>query len=295
MSALFHESLPDEAIDKVFAVMSLAPQHTFQVLTKRPERMWDYFARLGERDRVLNGKGAWHAATAQGLGEAVADEEWVDGLCEPLDGPLPNVWLGVSVEDQARADERIPLLLQTPAAVRFLSVEPMIGAVDLRLDTAQRVQRFNATTGAIRGGNEHPDRRECQHGPDAHPDTPHQHYDRPPFSCARCGHRNCEGYRPAVAIHWVIVGGESGPDARPCDVAWIRSVVQQCKAAGTACFVKQLGARPILGGAVKTIGGFIDFAYTVRDLKGGDPQEWPPDLRVREFPAARDRESLRAP
>jgi protein gp37 len=89
MSDLFHEALPDEAIDRIFAVMALCPQHTFQVLTKR--RMQEVWSRCG---------------------------------------PLPNVWLGVSVEDQATADERIPLLLQTPAPVRFVSYEPALGPVD---------------------------------------------------------------------------------------------------------------------------------------------------------------------
>ncbi len=92
-SDLFHEALPDKAIDRVFAVMALCPEHTFLVLTKRPERMREYITCWG----------------------------WT----------LPNVWPGVSCEDQATADARIPLLLQTPAAVRFLSYEPALGPVDL--------------------------------------------------------------------------------------------------------------------------------------------------------------------
>lgn len=123
MSDLFHEALPDEAIDRVFAVMALCPQHTFQVLTKRAERMLCYMESRRASSRF------WKAACLAG---------WTFDFRSPLDGkeysllpfPLPNVWLGVSVEDQQRADERIPLLLQTPAAVRFVSYEPALGPVN---------------------------------------------------------------------------------------------------------------------------------------------------------------------
>ncbi len=124
-----------------------------------------------------------------------------NGWCSPSplsNWPLPNVWLGVSVEDQEAADERIPHLLATPAAVRFLSCEPLIEEVDLRTD-------FLRETGV---------------------DWPW-------------------GSRSTDHIGWVIVGGESGPGARPCDLAWIRGIVGQCKAAGVPVFVKQgSGPRP---------------------------------------------------
>jgi protein gp37 len=146
----------------------------------------------------------------------------------------PHVWLGTSVEDQARADERVPHLLRTPAAVRFLSVEPLLGEVNLRPYFAHSIHCAQAHPG---GG---------------------------PCACPR--------------LHWVIVGGESGPGARPCDLAWVRSLVAQCRAAGVACFVKQLGAQ-----ACSTRMG--DRYYCkFRDPKGGDPAEWGEDLRVREFP-----------
>lgn len=163
-----------------------------------------------------------------------------------------NVWLGVSVEDQQRADERIPHLLNTPAAVRFLSCEPLLGPVDL---------------------SEWLFCDECRHddfwGPGAVDD---------PLSNA-CGGkpwRECRCSR----IDWVIVGGESGHNARRCDVAWIRSIVRQCKAAGVACFVKQLGAKS-MGFSIRELPhGMKSFV----DSKGGDPAEWPSDLRIREFP-----------
>ena len=130
MSDLFHEEVPDEYIDRVFAVMALCPEHVFQVLTKRPERMRDY---LSESPRVPT-------STEYRVDEAM------DGICGERGWhspglqawPLPNVWLGVSVEDQRRADERIPLLLETPAAVHFLSCEPLLGPIDLSKWMAQR-------------------------------------------------------------------------------------------------------------------------------------------------------------
>jgi protein gp37 len=131
MSDLFHESVPDDFIDHAFAIMALCERHTFQVLTKRPERMADYMKRLSE-DSEDEGDRLW-----KHLGKY--EKDWPSfsvwfvrqgrgGL--PLDWPLPNVWLGVSVEDQQRADERIPLLVDTPAVVRFISYEPALGPVE---------------------------------------------------------------------------------------------------------------------------------------------------------------------
>lgn len=121
MSDLFHERVPDEFIDQVFAVMACARLSTFQVLTKRPERMLAY---MQSRSRAAR---FWQEA-ARTVGYAL---EWRGISLVPF--PLPNVWLGVSVEDQRRADERIPLLLETPAAVRFLSVEPLLERVQFPL------------------------------------------------------------------------------------------------------------------------------------------------------------------
>lgn len=107
MSDLFHERVPDDFIDQVFVTMALAPQHTYQILTKRPQRMLEWFSRdPADTDDALY---------------PFRQKKW----------PLPNVWIGVSVENQKAADERIPLLIQTPAAVRFLSCEPLLGPVDL--------------------------------------------------------------------------------------------------------------------------------------------------------------------
>jgi protein gp37 len=127
LSDLFHADVPDAFIDRVFAVMALCPQHTFQVLTKRPERMRAYFESKTEERR--DGR-----IRQLDLQERIDDAAGEFGACHAnLDDrwPLPNVWLGVSVENQHFADERIPLLLQTQAAVRFISAEPLLGPVDL--------------------------------------------------------------------------------------------------------------------------------------------------------------------
>ena len=202
MSDLFHERLSALSIARVFDVMQRAHWHTFQVLTKRAERMKEFCS--------------WAAENGM--------------------GPLPNVWLGVSVEDQQRADERIPHLLATPAATRFLSVEPMLGPVQLGVGDCF----FDYGVGG--------------HG--------------------RSG------------IDLVICGGESGKQARPCDVAWVRSLRDQCRAAGVATFVKQLGARST--NSSEDVGPWpVAPATDIRwkDSHGGDPAEWPEDLRVRELPA----------
>lgn len=122
MSDLFHEEVPDHFIDKVFAVMALCPQHTFQVLTKRAERMRDY---LSDTHQTPSRQTRWEQAAY-----IIAKSPCAAGIVSDAAFPLPNVWLGVSVEDQQRADERIPLLTSTPAAVRFLSCEPLLGPLD---------------------------------------------------------------------------------------------------------------------------------------------------------------------
>lgn len=116
MSDLFHEDVPRDFIDQVFAVMALASQHVFQVLTKRPERMLQYTEYTEAAD----------------MGNIVQHMNRITGNQEAPPWPLPNVWLGVSVENQAAADARVPLLVQMPAAVHFVSAEPLLGPIDLR-------------------------------------------------------------------------------------------------------------------------------------------------------------------
>lgn len=188
MSDLFHESVPDEWIDRIFAVMALAPQHQFQVLTKRPARMRAYL----EQDRAINGA-PWDRWTelAFSLGFNVRGLRGSGGLVER---PLPNVWLGTSIEDQPTADARIPHLLATPAAVRFVSAEPLLGPVDGMYPYL----------------------------------SPAWTEDDPAW--------------PKLGdIDWLIVGGESGPGARPMHPDWARSLRDQCAAAGVPFFFKQWG------------------------------------------------------
>lgn len=141
MSDLFYEEVKDEWIDKAFAVMALTPQHTYQILTKRPERMKAYF---DDPFRNLKIVGQIFYVLSKQFIPCEAFQEW-SNLCGSTlreieseeafylaEYPLPNVWLGVSAENQKTADERIPLLLETPAAVRFLSCEPLLEEIDLK-------------------------------------------------------------------------------------------------------------------------------------------------------------------
>ena len=135
---LFHENVPDEWIDRLFAVCALTPQHTHMILTKRSARMREYMTRLHGLGRNIGGQAieVMVAATAVRAGSLTTTYPGAaapsrDRALDQVAAGLPNVWLGVSVEDQARADERIPDLLATPAAVRFISAEPLLGPVDL--------------------------------------------------------------------------------------------------------------------------------------------------------------------
>ncbi len=196
MSDLFQEGVPFEFVLKVFATMAAAEWHTFQVLTKRADRMKRFFE--------------WHKKEL-----SLFAEVW----------PIPNIWLGVSAENQKYVDERVPLLLQTPAAKRFISYEPGLGLIDLN-------------------------------------------------------------FWGVANLDWVIVGGESGPGARPFSIMWARHIVNQCKHHGVAVFVKQLG------GNIEFSDEFTAYRHTKAGIrchtysrKGDDPAEWPADLRIQEFPS----------
>jgi len=244
MSDLFHEALSDEQIDQVFAVMALAPQHTFQVLTKRPERMREYL-NADDTIRRIAVLADSKRSSVRGnipeigpLGHGSPGARW---------WPLVNVWLGVSVENQETADERVSVLLDTPAATRFVSYEPALDGVNfsrwLKRTTTLHVRAD--VEGMLRNRSFH-----CLTGDDGKELSPRQAEDQlyalhargvKYISAGACDafdpQSGCPGHKNP-ALDWIIVGGESGPGARPFDVAWARSTVEQCKAAEVACFVK---------------------------------------------------------
>lgn len=306
MSDLWHEDVPFEYIAAVFGVMAACPQHTFQILTKRPARMLEWFE-WAER-RAMNRGIELEAEGWSPTFDCIADMEsstgW-DAAAAPT-WPLPNVHLGVSCENQETADERIPLLLQCPAAVRWVSAEPLLEAVDLT-DVVTTV-----------GSAEH------------HRNALHCDVDP----------RDDEDWHGAT-LDWIVVGGESGPRARPFDLQSGRSILRQCADAGVPAFFKQAGSNPFdssaepycqfathnewvtkarswLGGldsggkrykpaedviCVDSFGRIAssgaDFARAdregafpvsaypklrLRNRKGGDLSELPEDLRVRQLP-----------
>lgn len=216
-----------EARARLWDLIEQTPNLIWQLLTKRPENMLK-----------------------------MCPEHWI------IEGWPPNVWAMTSVENQEMADHRVPELLKVPAKIRGLSVEPLLGPVDLEPYLFQTCCPWS-------------DQEPCP-------------------AEAACQASDGMG----VKIHWVIIGGESGPHARPCHVEWVRDLVRQCQAAGVACFVKQLGGNVRWMPAHGSSGQWQDhvrFDYerrgeasahriVLRDPKGGDPAEWPEDLRVREFP-----------
>lgn len=211
MADIFSKDVPftylkEELID--VATSSKGIRHIYMALTKRPSRMVEFAQWLH------NWGWEWPA----------------------------NVWAGASVTTQKTVDNRIPHLLRVPDAVRFLSVEPMLGPIDLTPWLGWSGERMTAAWPMV---------------------------------------------WVAPRVDLVIFGGESGPDARPCDLAWIRDGVRQCKAAGVSAFVKQLGANPVdttppPPGSSST--NDFDRRIRLRDSHGGDWSEWPEDLRVREMP-----------
>ena len=235
MSDLFHDGVTNEQIAAVFGVMAAAPRHTFQVLTKRPARMVEWFRWVGSPPQItghMHGRRGVLGECLAGFDAALADRAWSEMAAARVAAegqptsigdacawpwPLPNVWIGVTAENQAAADERIPLLLAAPAAVRFVSVEPMIGPVNLTLH-GSRIKgwdedwRYDTLRGAEWGGiwrdEEDPPAR-------------------------------------STKLDWVIAGGESGPGARPCPSEWLRALRDEVVGAGVAFFLKQ--SRPAVG------------------------------------------------
>jgi protein gp37 len=200
-------------------LIRLTPNLDWLLLTKRPELWMKRLVKVMKHNEDSGGGRKFH--------------QWILDWVAPIgfSRAPANVWLGVSVEDQPRAEERVMTLLKTPAAVRFLSCEPLLGPINLR--------KISAT----------------------------------PFITISALEKTTFAHQ---TVDWVIVGGESGPHARPCAIEWVRDLVLQCQTATIPVFVKQLGAVP-------TRDGLYFPPNMIRDRKGGNPAEWPEDIRVREM------------
>ena len=212
------DEVPIEWLADFLKLIHDTPNLDWLLLTKRPENWYGRLVEVLEHDAGFPIKDIENEEPETDFGQFV--NNWTGGT------PFPaNIWLGTSVENQEMADKRIPELLKVPARIRFLSVEPMLGPINLIKLNLKDIARIDG-------------------------------------------------------IGWVIIGGESGPKARPCHVEWIRGIVNQCGVAGVSCFVKQLGSCPTSNNS----DGSGMWVTRVKNKKGGDPAEWPADLRVRQFP-----------
>lgn len=196
---LFHEQVLEEFINRIVGIMASCPQHNFQVLTRQPERMVEYF------------RAPAHA---------------VEMAAKGLSFPLPNLWLGVSIEDQHTADCRIPLLLQTPAALRYVSAQPLVDPIFLKHEwiiTPRSAEENGGTESSATG-------------------SPGDVLSLPfaGIPTSRASEKNLE-LSPPPRLVWCIVGGGSGSGARPLHPTWVRRLRDQCNLAGVAFFFSQWG------------------------------------------------------
>lgn len=238
------DEVPIEWLARFLQLIHDTPNLDWLLLSKRPENF---------HERLLRA-----LAHAEGIDYATADAWegdvqtelgiWLNEWLSDDATPPSNVWIGTSVEDQTRADERIPALLKIPARIRFLSVKPLLGPVVLNhIDAEGSGSAEWCQIDALTG-------------------------------------RHTDMGRPCPCVpklDWVIIGGESGRGSRPCNVAWVRSIVKQCKYASVPCFVKQLGGKAEVEAPS---GGWMQ-PIPLKHPKGGDHAEWPEDLRVRQFPS----------
>lgn len=227
MSDLFHENVPFEWIYKIFAVMALCPQHTFQVLTKRSERMVEYFDYISNTE-IANV--SCEIIFKNNLKNNLKNNPFDIFDKQNYQLPLPNVWLGVSVENNKNL-HRVYDLFEVPAKVRFVSAEPLLENINF-VEHQDEEDEFDVSSNLLAGtwtGND-------------------------------------EGL--IAKLDWVIVGGESGFGARPCEISWVENIVTQCQTNEVPVFVKQLGT--VLG---KKLG--IDHK---------EMSQFPKSLQVQEFP-----------
>jgi protein gp37 len=242
MTDLFGEWVPDEWLDKIFAITALCPQHIFQVLTKRSARMRAYMT--GERDRRI----ARSCVDLLIERKVAPDNKWpVESIGDvdlPDDikirtWPLPNVWLGISAEDQKTADLRVPDMLATPAAIRWVSAEPLLSGVDFEpwlpwpeTDIHHDHPEVNGRFWGCQECDAEGPRCDCPKG-------------KAFYQCDE-GPRDAHGCpewvgAKRITIDWIVAGGESGRKTRPMHPDWARSIRDQCAAAGVPFLFKQWG------------------------------------------------------
>lgn len=306
MSDLFHEDVPESYIKLVLSVAASCPEHTFQILTKRTARMADIVSRI----KWKHGLQLFPLGEAMNLLHTYCMDDAGGKEADP--GFVPeNIWLGTSVEHQEAANERIRHLLRCPAAVRFLSCEPLLGPVDLvravgepdeqDWDEVNLEDDMNDDAGEPEEFVEECE-QECDwinFGNDLVKNREHTEWER---------HRRWRARRKKLLreLDWVIIGGESGHKPRPFVIQFARNIIGDCRSVGRdqnaehaiKVFVKQLGSNPVDAGDVRCANCFYfrkDLDHTtpslehpvpikLKDRMGGDPAEWPEDLRVREFP-----------
>jgi protein gp37 len=234
---LFHEQILFEFIARLFSVMAHSPQNTFLLLTKRPIRMNEFLGQVKNWEGWWTHNGSPPEKAYDGNGIIVGyGNKW----------PLPNVWLGVSICTQQEADEKIPILLQIPAAHRFVNLEPMLEGINIEKalcncpwpEDAMRTRHLLSCPGDVR---------------------------RP-------------GILKRWPLDWALLGCESGPGRRPMELKWARDIAEQCKAARIPLWVKQIEvtkfknpARPGMPERTKT-------------KVSKDIHDWPEDLRIRQWP-----------
>jgi len=263
LSDVFDEEVSDVWRLELFHLIRSTPNLDWLLLTKRPQNIKRHLS----------------AAIDAFVRTPDVPMETVDWLQAWVDGtPPPNVWLGTTVENQEAADVRIPLLLSVPAAVRFLSCEPLLGPLDLSKWLGQLWKCSK-----------------CAYDWKAANTTAKQSES----FCASCADKTAQfvpNVKMGQGLHWVIVGGESGSKARAFDLSWARSIVEQCRAAKVTPFVKQMGDNPISnvdsdlcgrmgpmhGKALKDQPTY--FSVLFKEHHGAVPAEWPTELQIQEFP-----------
>jgi len=268
-SDLFHKDVPFEFILKIFGLSIYTPWHTYQILTKRIDRVVEFFQwwrKKWAESRILWGlqalaiQSVWSITDEKLRGRATKfweenyDQSGRGKIDYPVPWPHPNVHIGVSCSTEADANKNIPILLQIPVAVHYVSFEPLLGNIDA-LKYLWLRQKCTGPKGCGFTGASY-------------------EFDNPKkdgaYKCPKCGKNHT--YLVTNNLDWVIVGSESGPQRRSCKTEYVRSLVEQCKSAGVPVFVKQVDTSELKPSGV--------LGYKVSK----NPEEWPEDLRLREYP-----------